>query len=110
MAKESKLMSYITSDFTSKSDMVVGHAEWQRIIGEMAQQFAAAGAIRQTVSQIWNKDGVFRIGNMWEYRDEKAFVECQHLFREAEKRMQDECGIPSKVFANRGVILTDVYF
>ena len=32
-------------------------------------KFKKAGAIRQTVSQIWNKEGVFRLGNMWEYKE-----------------------------------------
>ena len=32
---ESKLMSYITTDFVSKSDMRVGAEEWQAIIKEM---------------------------------------------------------------------------
>ena len=49
---ESKLMSYITSDFASKSDMKVGAEEWQAIIQEMLPKFKKAGAIRQTVSQI----------------------------------------------------------
>ena len=56
---ESKLMSYITSDFASKSDTRVGAEEWQVIIEEMLPKFKKAGAIRQTVSQIWNKEGVF---------------------------------------------------
>ena len=43
---ESKLMSYITSDFGSKSDMRVGVEEWQAIIEEMLPKFKKAGAIR----------------------------------------------------------------
>ena len=34
---ESKLMSYITSDFATKSDMRVGAEEWQEIIQQMLQ-------------------------------------------------------------------------
>ena len=84
----SKLISYITSDFQTKSDMKVGAEEWQAIIQEMLPKFKKAGAIRQTVSQIWNKEGVFRLGNMWEYKDEKAFIKCQELFREAEMKFE----------------------
>ena len=105
---ESKLMSYITSDFSSKSDMRVGAEEWQAIIQEMLPKFKKAGAIRQTVSQIWNKEGVFRLGNMWEYKDEKAFIECQNLFREAEKKFNQKTQIAVKDFSNRGIILYDV--
>ena len=104
---ESKLMSYITSDFASKSDMRVGAEEWQAIIEEMLPKFKKAGAIRQTVSQILNKEGVFRLGTMWEYKDEKAFIECQKLFREAEMRFEKKVQIATKDFSNRGIILYD---
>ena len=105
---ESKLMSYITSDFASKSDMKVGAEEWQAIIQEMLPKFKKAGAIRQTVSQIWNKEGVFRLGNMWEYKDEKAFIKCQELFREAEMKFDQKAQISVKNFSNRGIIPYDV--
>ena len=75
----------------------------------MQSKFAKAGAIRQTVSQVFNKDGIQRLGNLWEYTDEKAFVDCQLLFREAEQRF-NKTEIPQKLFSNRGVILHDVYF
>ena len=105
---ESKLMSYITSDFATKSDMRVGAEEWQEIIQQMLPKFKKAGAIRQTVSQIWNKEGIFRLGNMWEYKDEKAFIACQNLFREAEMKFEQEAKITVKNFSNRGIILYDV--
>ena len=105
---DSKLMSYITSDFLSKSDMRVGAEEWQAIIEEMLPKFKKAGAIRQTVSQIWNKEGVYRLGTMWEYKDEKAFIECQNLFREAEKKFDQKTQIAVKDFSHRGIILYDV--
>ena len=69
----------------------------------MQSKFAKAGAIRQTVSQVFNKDGIQRLGNLWEYTDEKAFVDCQLLFREAEQRF-NKTEIPQKLFSNRGVI------
>ena len=106
---KSKIMSYITQDFQSKSDLIVGGEEWQRVVLDMQSKFAKAGAIRQTVSQVFNKDGIQRLGNLWEYTDEKAFVDCQLLFREAEQKF-NKTEIPQKLFSNRGVILHDVYF
>ena len=105
---DSVLMSYITSTFQTKSDMRVGAEEWQAIIEEMLPKFKKAGAIRQTVSQIWNKEGVFRLGTMWEYKDEKAFTACQKLFREAEMKFEQKVQISVKDFSNRGIILYDV--
>ena len=106
---KSKIMSYITQDFQSKSDLKVGGEEWQKVVLDMQSKFANAGAIRQTVSQVFNKDGIQRLGNLWEYADEKAFVDCQLLFREAEQKF-NRTEIPHKLFSNRGVILHDVYF
>ena len=107
---ESTLISYITADYKTKSDMTVGMIEWQKIIQDMAPKFKKAGALRQTASQVWNKEGVFRLGYSWEYKDEKSFVECQRLFREAETIFNDKTDIIRKVFANRGVIIEDVIF
>ena len=74
-------MSYITQDFQSKSDLIVGREEWQIALLKMWSLFAEAGAIRQIVSQVFNKDGIQRLGNLWEYTDEKTFMACQLLLR-----------------------------
>ena len=62
---KSKIMSYITQDFQSKSDLIVGREEWQKSVLKMQSQFAEAGAVRQTVSQVFNKDGIQRLVNLW---------------------------------------------
>ena len=107
---ESKLISYITSDFQSQSDMKVGEIEWQKIMNEHFDKFKKAGAVRQTVSQIWNKEGALRLGHLWEYRDEKAFIACQKIFSQAEAEFKKRTGITWKVFSNRGIILYDVNY
>ena len=66
---DSKLMSYITSDFQSQSDLKVGQMEWEKIMEEKFQKFKNAWALRQTVSQIWNKEGTLRLGHLREYKD-----------------------------------------
>ena len=107
---ESKMMSYITVDFKTKSDLKVGMVEWQKIIENMTLRFKKAGPLRQTACQIWNKEGIFPLGYSWEYKDEKSFSDCQKLFREAESLFEKKTGIVWKVFANRGVIFEDVLF
>jgi hypothetical protein len=104
------LMSYIICDMLSKSDQTVAHDAWIKIIEEMSDKFKEAGATRQTVSQIWNRKGTFKLGFMWEYKDEKAFIACQSLFREAELEFQKRTGITWKITPNRGVVLTDMHF
>ena len=51
---KSQIMSYITQDFQSKSDLIVGGEEWQKAVLKMQSKFAEAGAVRQTVSQVFN--------------------------------------------------------
>ena len=108
--EEALLMSYIIADVSSKSDIVVLHDTWIEIVESMRDEFKNAGALRQTVCQIWNKEGVFRLGFMWEYRNDKAFIDCQKLFREAEMELGRRTEIAMKVISNRGVILTDMMF
>ena len=47
------------------------------------------------VTQIWNQEGSFILGNLWEYADEKAFIACQELFREAEAAHSESTGVSS---------------
>ena len=69
---EPKLMSYITAKYSSKSDMMLSEREWQEVIGKMLPRFKEAGALRQVVTQIWNQEGSFILGNLWDYADEKG--------------------------------------
>ncbi len=106
---EPKLMSYITSKFATKSDMVLAEREWQEVVGDMLPRFKEAGAMRQVVTQIWNKEGSFIMSNTWEYVDEKAFVACQALFREAEAELAKRSDISQIITASRSVILRDTH-
>ena len=47
---------------------------WAEIIEPMLTRFKEAGALRQVISQVWNKEGSFILANTWGYADEKAFV------------------------------------
>ena len=61
---ESKLISYITSDFQTKSDLKIGEMEWEHIMNAKFDKFKKAGAVTQTVTQIWNKVGTLRLGHL----------------------------------------------
>ena len=77
-------MSYITAKYRSKSDMMLSEREWQEVIAKMLSRFKEAGTLRQVVTQIWNQEGGFILGNLGEYANEEVFIACQELFREAE--------------------------
>ena len=101
--RKSKLISYITSDFQTKSDMKVGEIEWKNLINTKFFEFKKAGVYRWTATQIWNKEGTLRLAHLWEYKDKKAFDECQKIFREADIESKQNTGVVWKVFPNRGI-------
>ena len=76
-------MSYITAKYTRADP---SENVWQEVVGDMLPSFKEAGAMRQVVTQVWNSERNFILGNMWEYADEKGPFACQKLFREAEAR------------------------
>ena len=106
---EPKLISYITVKYTSKSDMMYETGIWAEIIEPMLPRFKEAGALREVVSQVWNKEGSFILANTWEYADEKAFVACKELFDEAEAELAKRSDISLIITASRSVILRDVH-
>ena len=106
---EPKLISYITVKYTSKSDMMYETGIWAEIIEPMLPRFKEAGALREVVSHVWNKEGSFILANNWEYVDEKAFVACQELFREAEAELAKRSDISQIITASRSVILRDTH-
>ena len=82
---------------------------WAEIIEPMLPRCKEAGALRQVVSQVWNKKGSFILANTWEYADEKAFVACQELFREAKAELAKRSHISQIITASRSMILRDVH-
>ena len=89
--------------------MMYDQSLWSEIIEPMLPRFKEAGAVRQVVSQVWNKESSFILAYTWEYLDEKAFVACQELFREAEAELAKRSGISQIVTDSRSVIMEDVH-
>ena len=75
----------------------------------MLPRFKEAGALRQVVSQVWNKKGSFILANTCEYVDEKTFVACKELFREAEAELAKRPAISQIITASRSEILRDIH-
>ena len=77
---DAKLISYITSDFQTKSDMKVGEIEWEKIMNKNFEKFKKEGVLRQTVTKILNNEGTLRLDHLCKYKDEETFLECQKIF------------------------------
>ena len=66
----------------------------------MLPRFKDAGALRQVVTQIWNQE--LHPRQSLEYADEKAFIACQELFREAEATHSDPQGYLASSYRHAG--------
>ena len=47
----------------------------------MEKEFVKSKVIRHTVTKIWNKDGIYRIGFLWEYRDHEYYLKTQVIIK-----------------------------
>ena len=65
---------------------------------EKFQKFKNAGALCQTVSQIWNKEVTLRLGHLWEYKDEKFFVQCQKILEKLKLNLKQKLVLNGKFF------------
>jgi len=68
----------------------------------------ANGILRMVTTKVWNKEGVNRLGYLFEYEDDKAYQKCQPIFQEIERNEKKDQMI--KVFGNRGVVLEEYDF
>ena len=98
---DAKLMSYNQLDFPSKAHMESKIREIEDQVDRYSEQMAAAGLVSFTLTQVWNKQGKFRLGSYFAYRDEKAFVDCQKILN---GMPQDEEN-PAIENADRGVVV-----
>ena len=102
---ETKLINYTTADFATKADMELRIYKWQEHKDKYLPKLKSKGMVRFSITRVWNKEGVFRIGYLFEYRDEKAYKDCQEIWQDIEKNMKSESVV--KVFANRGIVVED---
>ena len=98
------LISYTTVDFRTKTEMELALRRWDANKEKWLKKFKAAGMVSNINTQIWNKEGVFRIGRIFMYKDEKSFVACQKIFREFENENSD---INRKISSSRGIVLDE---
>ena len=56
--------------------------------------------LRMLTTKIRNKEGVSRLGHLFEYEDDKAYQKCQPIFQEIERIEKEDQLI--KNFGNRG--------
>ena len=105
---ESKLINFSIADYSSKSDLEHNLFKWNEVKDKYLSKLEEKGMIRFTILRIWNKDGIFRLGYLFEYEDDKAYQKCQPIFQEIERIEKEDQLI--KNFGNRGVVLEEYDF
>ena len=93
------LISYTTVDFRTKTEMELALRRWDDNKEKWLKKFKDAGMTSNINTQIWNKEGVFRIGRIFMYKDEKAFIACQKIFREFENENSQKSKVLRGVFS-----------
>ena len=98
------MINYSTRDFATKEQLELYLLRQEKAFTpEVIKLFTDAGMLRRVVTQIWNREHSFRVGIVFEYRDQDAYVACQALLEQHYLPAVD--GLTTKVVGSRGVIV-----
>ncbi len=104
----SKLINYTTRDFLSENELELYLSKQDEIYTPVViEEFKKSGLLRRVVTKIWNKEGVARLGIIFEYKDEKAFLACQKLLDKHHAPATKN--FVTKVHGSRGIVLHEFY-
>ena len=95
----SKLVNYTTREFMSDHEL----EQYEIFTPKVVEEFTKAGMLRRVLTKLWNKEGVHRVGILFEYRDEKAYVACQSLLEKHYIPMVKT--FITKVIGSRGIVV-----
>ena len=100
----SKLINYTTREFVSENELELYAARQDEIFTpEVIEEFKKAGMLRRVLTKLWNKEGVHRVGILFEYSYEKAFTACQILLEKYYIPMVKT--FITKVVGSRGIVV-----
>ena len=106
--KKSKLINYTTQDFVSEKELELKLFRWNNIKDKYLPKLKANGILIIVTTKVWNKEGVSRLGHLFEYEDDKEYQKCKPIFQKIERNEKKDQMI--KVFGNRGVVLEEYDF
>jgi hypothetical protein len=100
----SKLVNYTTREFMSDHELEQYIVKQNEIFTpKVVEEFTKAGMLRRVLTKLWNKEGVHRVGILFEYRDEKAYISCQSLLEKHYIPMIKT--FITKVIGSRGIVV-----
>ena len=70
---DAKLISYTLNSFSSEAEMDLFVNFFEKNGKEFFENLKRYGLIRWRLNQVWNKDGMFQLASLFEYKDEEAY-------------------------------------
>ena len=74
-----KLISYVKVDFSTEAEMDLYISMFEKEGENFYKQLKQVGLLRWRFNRVWNKNGGFEIAQIFEYKDEKAYIKGQEL-------------------------------
>ena len=100
-----KLVNYTVQTYMNERDMNFADSQWQELKKEYLPRLKVAGLKKMTGMRIWNKEGAFSIGWVFEYENEEAFKKCRPIWQEIDRLEQSQ--YPLKTLSFRGVVISE---
>ena len=105
-----KLISYVKVDFSTEAEMDLYINMFEKEGENFYKQLKLVGLLRWRLNRVWNKNGGFEVAQIFEYKDEKAYIKGQELIA---KLMSGNKSFFQKInlkrTASRSINLLDFY-
>ena len=103
---ESTIINVTTMDLISEAELQFMLSKFNQMTEEeFKKNLASKGCLRWVMTRVWNKEGSFRLMNVFEYKDEKSFLKCQEYFKGVTDKVNEQ---PLKLISNRAVIVREL--
>ena len=109
LENNAKLTSYNTFTFKSEAEMLLHIKYWDEEGDKVFKLLKSKGCTRFCYSRIWNKKGLFKTSTLLEYKNAKAYNDCQtEIVKMMEKLKTDLKSIDVVIDASRNIVLKDL--
>ena len=109
MDTKANLMTYNTFTFKTEAQMLLFIRIWEDNGTELFDKLKTKGCTRFCYSRIWNKKGLFKTSTLLEYKNAKAFNDCQIEIGKMTKKLKSDLkSINVVIDASRNIVLKDL--
>ena len=79
--KNSKLINYTTQDFVSEKELELKLFRWNNVKDKYLPKLKANGILRMVTTKVWNKEGVSRLGHLFDMEMIKHIKSVNQFFK-----------------------------